>query len=236
MPRIVDHHGNILSKDGAKGEIQIFSLTAMKGYLNSPTATTEAFTDDRWIRSGDIGYVKGENWYVIDRTKDLIKVRGWQVSPAEIETALLEHVHIIDAGVIGVPSKDECGEVPPAFVVCVKDSKVEEEEVKSFLTTKLAKYKMVGGVVFVNSIPRNPTGKILRRVLRDAGDPERHRRNSKAAMEYTSALKDLDMYRNSEKSSSEVPGIKKDEIKFLMKEKPRGKKRKCCTTPAAFAC
>ena len=89
----------------------------MKGYLNNSVATKEAFSEDGWVRTGDVGYVRSGRWYIIDRTKDLIKVRGWQVSPAEIEASLLEHKDILDAAVIGVAALDGSGEVPLAFVV-----------------------------------------------------------------------------------------------------------------------
>jgi acyl-CoA synthetase (AMP-forming)/AMP-acid ligase II len=139
----------------------------MRGYLNNETATLAAFTADDWIRSGDVGYNKKGRWYVVDRTKDLIKVRGWQVSPAEIECALLEHSDIIDAAVIGINALDDTGESPQAFVARKAQSKVNEKDIKSFLGRRLAKYKGVSKVEFVDAIPRNPTGKILRRVLRD---------------------------------------------------------------------
>jgi len=143
----------------------------MKGYLHNASATSETFTPDGWVRSGDIGYIQNSNYYIIDRTKDMIKVRGWQVSPAEIECALLEHPDIIDAGVIGIPASNDSGtgEVPHAFVVKKPNAgtSLDEKEVKAFLEERLARYKRVDKVSFVDIIPRNPTGKILRRVLRE---------------------------------------------------------------------
>jgi acyl-CoA synthetase (AMP-forming)/AMP-acid ligase II len=138
----------------------------MKGYLNNPEATNEAFTPDHWIRSGDIGYTKDQNWYVVDRAKDMFKVRGWQVSPAEIEAALLEHPDVLDAGVIGVPAPDG-GDTPMAFIVLEKGSSLDEKGAKQFLEPRLARYKNIGEVIFVDRIPKNPTGKILRRELRN---------------------------------------------------------------------
>jgi hypothetical protein len=164
----------------------------MKGYLGNPTATAEAFTDDGWVRTGDVGYLRDGKWYVIDRTKDLIKVRGWQVSPAEIEAVLLEHSSVVDAAVIGVAARDGCGEVPMAFVVR-KVHTLVEKDIKDFIGEKLARYKGIEEVKFVDRIPRNPTGKILRRVLRDtrgtmpATDPA-------AASAYSNAIKDLEKY------------------------------------------
>jgi hypothetical protein len=167
----------------------------MKGYLNNDSATAEAFTEDGWVRSGDVGFVKGGNFYVIDRTKDLIKVRGWQVSPAEIEASLLEHPDILDAGVIGVAAKDGTGEVPEAFIVRKEGSGLEEKDVKDFLSVRLARYKGVDDVQFVEKIPRNPTGKILRRVLRDSRKATRSLTSDQiVASAYSTAIKDLDQY------------------------------------------
>lgn len=172
--RLADSDGNLILEDNVNGEIQIHSANLMSGYLNNPTATNEAFTSDGWVRSGDIGYVQNSQYYIVDRTKDLIKVRGWQVSPAEIECALLEHPDIIDAGVIAIPAADDSGsgELPQAFVVkrplSATASTLDEQTVKNFLAGRLARYKQVAKVEFVDVIPRNPTGKILRRVLREA--------------------------------------------------------------------
>ena len=177
----------------------------MKGYLNNASADTEAFTTDGWIRSGDVGYVKDASWYVIDRTKDLIKVRGWQVSPAEIEAALLDHANIADAAVIGIPALDGTGEAPVAFVVRKEGSKLEEKEVKEFLGGRLARYKRVEEVTFIDRVPRNPTGKILRRVLRDARGSRPLSPSQAAASAYSNAIRDLSDYqkrRNSDNSWS----------------------------------
>lgn len=130
----------------------------MKGYLNNPQATNEVFTPDRWVRTGDIGYADDNDWYVIDRAKDLIKVRGFQVSPAEIEATLIEHSDIIDAGAIAIPASDGCGESPMAFIVLKEGKKLEKKQVQTFLATQLARYKNVEEVKFVDKIPRNPTG------------------------------------------------------------------------------
>ena len=176
----------------------------MKGYLNNPTATAEAFTEDGWVRSGDVGYIQSGRWYVIDRTKDLIKVRGWQVSPAEIEASLLEHPDIIDAAVIGIAAQDGCGEAPAAFIVRKEESNLEEGDIKEFLGLRLARYKSVEEVQFVDIIPRNPTGKILRRILRDSRGAQPLTPDQAVASAYSNAIKDLEKYqqeRNSERGS-----------------------------------
>ena len=202
--RLVDRDGQIVTKDCVNGEIHIHSPHPMKGYLNNPTATAEAITEDGWVRSGDVGFVKEGKWYVIDRTKDLIKVRGWQVSPAEIEASLLEHPEILDAAVIGMAARDGCGEVPQAFVVRKEDSNVEETDIKTFLGVRLARYKGVEEVQFVDKIPRNPTGKILRRVLRDSRRAEPLTTEQVVASAYSHAIIDLEksqQERNSEQGS-----------------------------------
>lgn len=176
----------------------------MKGYLNNPTSTAEAFTEDGWVRSGDVGFVRDGQYYVIDRTKDLIKVRGWQVSPAEIEASLLEHPDILDAAVIGMPSKDGCGEVPQGFVVRKEGRNLEEKDIKDFLGVRLARYKGVKEVQFVDKIPRNPTGKILRRILRDSRSAQSVTPDQVVASAYSNAIKDLDksqQERNSDRCS-----------------------------------
>ncbi|CAL3964357.1 unnamed protein product [Diplocarpon coronariae] len=204
--RLADPAGRGITSDGQTGEIQINTLHAMTGYLGDPAATAAARTPDGWTRTGDVGYVRRGDWYTIDRTKDLIKVRGWQVSPAEIEAALLEHPGVRDAGVVAAAAADGWGEVPWAFVVRSGAGAVDELGVRAFLGARLARYKNVGGVEFVAEIPRNPTGKILRRVLRDAQSQLQGERpgsggGQAAAIEYASALKDLYAYQVSRAST-----------------------------------
>jgi len=167
--RLVDRNGTEILDDNINGEIQIKTQHLMKGYLNNPLETKDVLTSDGYIRSGDIGYFQDGKWYVVDRTKDIIKVRGWQVSPAEIEASLLEHPGVLDAAVIGVSASDESDDqAPVAFVVRRADVMLEASEVKTFLADRLSRYKQVKDVIFVTSIPRNHTGKILRRSLREA--------------------------------------------------------------------
>ncbi|KUJ23636.1 acetyl-CoA synthetase-like protein [Mollisia scopiformis] len=200
--RLMATDGRAIEKDSTTGEVQIHTPTSMKGYLNNAAATTEAFTSDGWVRTGDIGYVKDGNWYIIDRTKDLIKVRGWQVSPAEIEAALLEHPDIVDAGVIGVPAADGCGQSPAAFIKKKENSELELKDVRTFLAVRLARYKNVEKVEFVDTIPRNPTGKILRRILRDTRIPDVVTKDMLAAQKYATELKKLEAYNRSRTSMS----------------------------------
>ncbi|KAG4430845.1 hypothetical protein IFR05_013679 [Cadophora sp. M221] len=233
--RLVDTSGLVVQQDRVTGEIQIYTPHAMKGYLENASATAEARTLDGWIRTGDVGYVQDGNWYVIDRTKDLIKVRGWQVSPAEIEAALLEHTGIRDAGVIASSAKDGCGEVPLAFVVRKANENVDENSVKEFLVMRLARYKNVDEVEFVDSIPRNPTGKILRRVLRDERAERERKKVQLAAVEYRSALMELDAYQRrrdlASGSGTLVEGKAESvvsEVEVIGVPANNGRKRKYC--------
>jgi hypothetical protein len=239
---VVDREGRVLLKQEAIGEIQIYNPDSMKGYLSNIPATGEAFTPDHWIRTGDIGYVRDKNWYIVDRAKDLIKVRGWQVSPAEIESALLEHPDIRDAGVIGIPAQDGCGESPMAFIVVNEGSSLDESQVKLFLATSLARYKNVEEVNFIGRIPRNPIGKILRRVLRDMRGPGQPTPDQAAAKAYATGLKKISVYEKlkvavseSEKTLSS-PNLEAGESKPVGLEQEMssndtgGKKRKLCPT------
>ena len=107
----------------------------MEGYRNRPESTADMLSDEGWLRTGDIGYVDGEGYtYIIDRIKELIKVKGMQVAPAELEALLLTHPKIKDCAVVGIPDA-QCGEVPRAFVVATDDD-VTEDEIKAFIEGK----------------------------------------------------------------------------------------------------
>ncbi|BBX15555.1 AMP-dependent synthetase [Mycolicibacterium duvalii] len=146
----------------AEGEIQVFSEAVMGGYLPE-SATSEAFSD-RWYRTGDVGTLDADGWLrITDRAKEMIKVRGFQVAPAEIEAVLHGHPGVEDCAVFGVPSAD--GE---AIVAAVKSAdSVGSEELAALVADRLASYKKPRRVVFVDDIPRLPSGKVLRRVLRE---------------------------------------------------------------------
>jgi acyl-CoA synthetase (AMP-forming)/AMP-acid ligase II len=135
----------------------------MLGYLNNPEATAATITEDGWLRSGDIGRVDENGYfYVVDRLKELIKYKGYQVPPAELEAVLVSHPKVKDAGVIGVPRED-CGEIPKACVV-VNDG-VDADELLAYVAEHVAPYKRIREIEFVDEIPKSASGKILRRVL-----------------------------------------------------------------------
>jgi 4-coumarate--CoA ligase len=122
---------------------------------------------DGWLRTGDLGVVDEEGYlYIRDRLKELIKVKGFQVAPAEVEAALLSLPGVADAAVIGLPD-EEAGERPAAFVVRQPGSEVSETEITEVLRGRLASYKVPVSISFIEAVPKSASGKILRRVLRD---------------------------------------------------------------------
>jgi acyl-CoA synthetase (AMP-forming)/AMP-acid ligase II len=145
------------------GEIWLRSPAAMKGYLNQPEATAATIDADGWVHSGDIGFVDDDGYLtVVDRLKELIKFKGHQVAPAELEALLLSHPMVADAAVI--PAADEAaGEIPKAFVVLKGEATAEE--LMAYVAERVAPFKKVRRVEFTDQIPRSLSGKILRRVL-----------------------------------------------------------------------
>jgi len=161
--RIVDPATGADLGVGQSGEVWVRGPQVMKGYLNNPDATARTIDEDGWLHTGDIGVVDGDGYLeVVDRLKELIKVKGFQVAPAELEALLLTHPKIADAAVIPVPD-DEAGERPKAVIV-VREP-LTAEEVTTFVEAHVAHYKRLAQVAFVESIPKSPSGKILRRVL-----------------------------------------------------------------------
>ena len=145
------------------GELVVRGPQVMKGYLNNPRATADMLDPDGWLHTGDLGHVDDDGYvYVVDRVKELIKYKGLQVAPAELEAVLLAHPEIADAAVVRSPD-EEAGEVPKAFVVA--RTPLEAEEVMAFVAERVAPHKKVRRVEFVDEIPKALSGKILRRVL-----------------------------------------------------------------------
>lgn len=148
------------------GEICIRGQQIMKGYLNDDTATALTIDAEGWLHTGDVGYVDDDDEiFIVDRVKELIKYKGFQVPPAELEGLLVSHPSIADAAV--VPQKDvAAGEVPVAFVVRSNGFDLTEESVKEFIAKQVVFYKRLHKVYFVHAIPKSPSGKILRKDLR----------------------------------------------------------------------
>lgn len=160
---IIDTETGVALGPNQEGEVLIRGPQVMMGYLNNPTATAETVDSEGWLHTGDIGYVDEEGYfYIVDRVKELIKYKGYQVAPAELEALLLTHPAIADAAVIPSPD-EEAGEIPKAYVV--SRGAVSEEEIFAFVAGKVAPTKKIRRLEFIEEIPKSASGKILRRVL-----------------------------------------------------------------------
>ncbi|KAL4280225.1 hypothetical protein GQ457_03G040590 [Hibiscus cannabinus] len=164
--KIVDPDtGSSLPRNQA-GEICIRGDQIMKGYLNDPEATARTIDKDGWLHTGDIGYIDDDDeLFIVDRLKELIKYKGFQVAPAELEAMLIAHSDITDAAVVGM-NDVAAGEVPVAFVVKSDKSEISEDEIKQYISKQVVFYKRISRVFFIKAIPKAPSGKILRKELR----------------------------------------------------------------------
>jgi 4-coumarate--CoA ligase len=152
---------------GEDGEVCVRGPQVMTGYLNNAKATADTIDEDGWLHTGDIGHVDEDgHLYIVDRLKELIKYKGFQVAPAELEAVLLTHPAVADAAVIG-RADDEAGEIPIGFVVLKADQQASEDDIKAHVASQLAHFKQLGQVTFIDVVPKSPSGKILRRVLRE---------------------------------------------------------------------
>lgn len=152
--------------DSAAGELWVRGPQVMVGYLNRPDATAEMLDADGWLHTGDIATVSADGMFrIVDRLKELIKYKGYQVAPAVLEAVLLEHPLVADAAVIGA-NDDDGQEVPKAFVVPQKDAALTAEDVMTFVAARVAPHEKVRQVEFIDAIPKSASGKILRKDLR----------------------------------------------------------------------
>jgi long-chain acyl-CoA synthetase len=165
--RVVDvATGDDVEAVDAPGEILVRSRQVMKGYWDDPQATREAIDEAGWLHTGDIGYVDADGYlYIHDRVKDMIVSGGENIYPAEVENVLMSHPAIADVAVIGVPS-DKWGESPRAIVVLAPGEEADEPGIIAFARERLATYKCPIGIDFTAALPRNPSGKILKKDLR----------------------------------------------------------------------
>ncbi|XP_042884112.1 4-coumarate--CoA ligase-like [Penaeus japonicus] len=163
--KVVDTDTGALLPPLANGEICIKTPSMMAGYHNNPSATAETIDEEGWLHTGDVGHYDLDGFFkIVDRTKELIKVKGLQVSPSELENTILQHPDVADVGVVGVPH-DRMGEAPRAYIVPKKS--IKEQDIHRFLEPRLAPHKrLAGGVVFVSELPKSATGKLLRRELK----------------------------------------------------------------------
>jgi long-chain acyl-CoA synthetase len=150
---------------GEPGELALRGPNVFQGYWNHPEDTKLALRNG-WLYTGDIAKMDDEGYvYILDRKKEMIKYRGYQVAPAELEAILMEHPAVRDCAVTGMPDKDS-GEIPKAFVVLHEDMSVRPEELMAFVAERVAPYKKVREIAFIPEVPKNFSGKILRRVLK----------------------------------------------------------------------
>eukprot|EP01114_Cavostelium_apophysatum_P019142 TRINITY_DN6081_c0_g1_i1.p1 TRINITY_DN6081_c0_g1~~TRINITY_DN6081_c0_g1_i1.p1 ORF type:complete len:538 (+),score=64.11 TRINITY_DN6081_c0_g1_i1:35-1648(+) len=165
IAKIVDENGKPVPT-GASGEMLIKGPNVMKGYLNNPKATAHTIDKDGFLHTGDVAVVDEDGYfYIVDRVKELIKFKGFQVPPAELEAILVTHPAVADAAVVPVPDI-EAGELPRAFIVLKPNAKISESEIAKWLEDRVAPHKKLrGGIIFIDSIPKTASGKILRRVL-----------------------------------------------------------------------
>jgi len=152
--------------DGEPGELWIRGPQVMKGYLNNEEATAATVDSDGYLHTGDVAVVDEQGAFtIVDRVKELIKYKGYQVAPAELEAILLGNPKIADAAVIGV-ADEEGGEIPKAFIVVASGQDISAEDVMSYVSHKVAPHKKVRAVEFIDEIPKSGSGKILRKDLR----------------------------------------------------------------------
>jgi long-chain acyl-CoA synthetase len=166
--KIVDDEDRTLPPN-THGEICCKGHCVMKGYWNNPTGTAAAIKDG-WLHTGDIGMVDDEGYlYIFDRKKDMIICGGYNIYPIELEELLYENPKVLEAAVIGVPD-ERMGEIPKAYISLKPGEAATEKEILDYVEERLAKYKKLRAVEFVEALPKGPTGKILRRALRENAD------------------------------------------------------------------
>jgi acyl-CoA synthetase (AMP-forming)/AMP-acid ligase II len=167
LSKIVSLETDEVLPPGEIGELLVYGPQVMRGYWNNPDATRETLTEDGWLRTGDIASADPDGFvYIHDRKKEMIKYKGYQVAPAELESVLMEHPGVRDAAVI--PKRDdEAGEVPKAFVVA-REPGLDLNDVAAFVAERVAPYKKIREIELIDAVPKNPSGKILRRQLIEA--------------------------------------------------------------------
>ena len=168
--KLMDEDGKEVIEESHSGELWLRGPQILLAYWRNEEATKESKTEDGWFKTGDIAVCKNQKWWIVDRKKELIKVKGLQVAPAELEAVLLEHEDVADAAVVGINIHGE--ELPRAYVVLLRRAKGKyaelREDIQGFVAGKVAKHKKLsGGVKFVDEIPKLASGKIVRKVMKE---------------------------------------------------------------------
>jgi acyl-CoA synthetase (AMP-forming)/AMP-acid ligase II len=165
--RLVDPETGEDADPGGRGEVWVRGPQVMRGYLNNPDATANTIDADGWLHTGDVGVVdENGDFKIVDRLKELIKYKGFQVAPAELEALICARPEVADVAVVGVPD-EEAGELPKAFVVLADGADLDPDELIAWVGEQVAPQKKIRLVEQVEEIPKSPSGKILRRVLKD---------------------------------------------------------------------
>ena len=200
--------GHEQGRDGVPGEVWLRGPTIMKGYLDNEVANAEAFTSDGWFRTGDVAIMRNTEIFIVDRIKDLIKFKGFQVSPAELEAVILSHEEIADVAVFGTWCPAQVTEVPRACIVPRDKAVLTDHQAQAALEARLRTYmeklvaahkKIRGGIEWVPSVPKSPSGKILRRLLRD--EYARSNRPTLAPLSTTSSRSQQQQQKKEEKEN-----------------------------------
>lgn len=183
--KIVNEDGEEVAV-GERGELWMKGPNIMKGYINNPEATADCIDNEGYFHSGDVAVQdKNGHFYIVDRIKELIKYKGFQVPPAELEALLLNSPIISDCAVIGVYDEEQATELPRAYVTLKPDVPATEETAKAiqkFIADQVVYYKQLRSVVFIDEIPKSAAGKILRRILRDAAAAEKKQQVNKSKL------------------------------------------------------
>lgn len=163
--KIVDPVTGEALPPGHQGELWLRGPIVMKGYVGDDEATAATLDANGWLKTGDLCYFDSDGFlHIVDRLKELIKYKAYQVPPAELEHLLQSNPEIVDAAIVPYPD-EEAGQIPMAFVVRKPGSNITEAQIMDFIARQVAPYKKIRRVAFINSIPKSPAGKILRREL-----------------------------------------------------------------------
>ena len=170
--KLVDDDGREITEYDTRGELCMRGPSMFMGYFDGVSGgrRTDGYDEHGFFHTGDVAMISGKTglWHIVDRKKSLIKVRGFQVAPAEVEGVLLNHPEVVDVAVIGVQVSEESSELPRAYVVRREGSEVDVAGIRAWVGERLARYKQVdGGVVFVDSLPKNANSKVVKGVLKE---------------------------------------------------------------------